>query len=161
MIREPGREHGEKTGDRLRAELVDSAAAGARDEVVRTDTKAGNLLALASAAFAGLVTFANAKVPPAAATALWVSAALDAAAVAMLLVVIRPQLRGTPRGGMLPSHQMLLTASPADLHRHRAGELRIFSELAVTKHRHIRLAVDLLLIALAALIIAALIIVTH
>jgi hypothetical protein len=140
---------------------ITSAVDEARHEIERTDGKAGTLLTLATGALAGLLTFARAgHVPLAAVAMLWLATALTTAALAVLLAVVRPCLAGGRRGGMLADHEQLLTMTyPAGTDWHVA-RLRMFSALAVAKHRKIRSAVDLLFAALAALTVAAVLIAT-
>jgi hypothetical protein len=137
---------------------VGVAVAEAREELARTDTKAGTLLTLATGALAGLLTFAHAgHVPVPAAVALWLATSLTVAALGLLLAVVRPRLGPWCRSGMLPDHQQLLSGgNPAGLHEWQASRLRALSALAVAKHRRVRHAVDLLLAALAVLAVAAL-----
>jgi hypothetical protein len=138
------------------AGALGAAVAEARDEVARTDQKAGTLLQVATWALAGLLALAHARIPVAAAIALWAAAALVTAAMAVLLAVVRPWLGRTPRDGIFPSTEQLLTAAHVThLHEWQAGRLRMFTRLAVAKHRKVRLGVDLLLAALAVLLLAA------
>lgn len=147
-----------RTPDAALAAQVGIAVAEAREELSRTDAKAGMLLTLATGALAGLLTFARAgHVPFPAAVALWLATALTVAALGLLLAVVRPRLGRGCRGGVLPDHQQLLSgAAAADLHEWQAGRLRTLSALAVAKHRRVRHAVDLLLVALAVLALAVL-----
>lgn len=142
----------------LTAEPMATAIAEARDEISRTDSKAGTLLTLATGALAGLLTFAHAHVPFAAAVALWGAAALTTAALGVLLTVVRPSLSGVPRTGVFPANESLLNGAVTDLPARQAGRLRTFSALAIRKHRRVRLAVDLLLGGLAALGVAVVLI---
>jgi hypothetical protein len=138
----------------LRAEAIGAAVAEAREEIARTDGKAGMLLTLATGALAGLVTFARAgHVPTPAAVALWASAALTTGALALLLTVVRPRLGASRRGGPFADHERLLAGTGLD--GWQAARLRMLSALAVAKHRRVRRAVDLLFIALAVLAVAA------
>jgi hypothetical protein len=139
--------------------VIGKAVAEARDEISRTDSKAGVLLTLATGALAGTVTFARAgHLPVPAAVALWASSALTGAALALLLSVVRPRLGTTRRGGCFADHERLL--SGARLDGWQGDRLRLFSALAVAKHRRIRRAVDLLFTALAALAVGAVILST-
>jgi hypothetical protein len=137
---------------------IAGAVAEARHEVERSDGKAGTLLTLTTGALAGLLTFAHAgHVRPPAAVLLWLATALTTTALAVLLTVIRPRL-AAPRGemgGMLGDHEQFLACTPDRADEWNVARLRMFSALAVAKHRRIRLAVDLLFAALAALAIAA------
>jgi hypothetical protein len=141
----------------LPAAVLAAAVAEARDEVARTDSKAGTLLTLATGALAGLLTFAHARVPLPAAIALWVAAALTTAALGALLTVVRPRLGASRSGDGLADHVQLAAISSDDgVRAWQAERLRMFSALAVAKHCRVRAAVDLLLVALAVLIVAAL-----
>jgi hypothetical protein len=155
-----GRSHpgADAEGERLRAGLVAAAVTAAAAEVARTDSKVSVLLTLATGSLAGLLTFASSRVPPGAEAALLAAAALAAVAVVVLLTIVRPRLCGARRGGILPTHERLLAASPAELCKTQDAELRFLSGLAVAKFRRVRLAVDLLLAAVAALAAAVVII---
>jgi hypothetical protein len=129
---------------------ITAAVAEARDEISRTDTKAGTLLTVATGALAGLVTFAQAgHLPVAAAVLLWLAASLSAAALVVLLTVVRPRLGAS--SNMFADHEALLNAAACDLPGWQEARLRLLSGLAVTKHRRLRRAVDTLLAGLAVL----------
>lgn len=147
--------------DKLKRELIAAQVAAAKDDVSRAGSTVSTLLTIATFALGGLVTFAHARLPLAAAAALWTSAGLTAAALVTLLLVVRPWLNGTRRGGLLPSHEHLLAAGPAELRDWPRRELEMFSRLAAAKHRKTRLAVDLLFAALAALGTAVIILVVR
>jgi hypothetical protein len=137
-------------------EELAAAVAEARDEVARTDGKAGTLLQVATWALAGLLALVHARVPVAAAVGLWTAAVLVFAAMAVLLAVVRPWLGQTPRNGIFPSSEQLLAGGHVtDPHAWHADRLQIFARLAVAKHRLVRLGVDLLLAAIAVLALAA------
>lgn len=143
--------------DRIKstATAVAAAVAEARDEIARTDAKAGTLLTLSTGALAGLLSFVRVgHVPLPAAIALWLASALTTAALALLLMVVRPRLENS-RDGIFPDHEVLLVGTGVD--GWQAERLRLFSALAVAKHRKVRRAVDLLFIALAMLAAAALV----
>jgi hypothetical protein len=127
----------------------------ARAEVTRTDTKAGTLLTLATGALALMVTLGTRghHLSLGACVAMWCAAALDGAAALALLSVVRPRLS---RGGMLGDHAALLRLDDdAQLDRWQRDRLALMSGLAHTKHRRVRIAVDLLVASLATLAIAA------
>jgi hypothetical protein len=127
----------------------------ARAEVTRTDTKAGTLLTLATGALALMVALGTRdhRLSFGAAVAMWCTAALDGAAALALLSVVRPRLS---RGGMLGDHAALLRLEVgAQIDGWQRDRLDLMSRLAHTKHRRVRLAVDLLVASLAALAIAA------
>jgi hypothetical protein len=137
---------------------VAMAIAEAREEISRTDTKAATLLTLATGALAGVLAFAHTRVPMPAAVALWTAAALVTLALAVLLMVVRPRLVNVPRNSGFPDHQWLADAGPdVDCRAWRAWQatqLGLLSALAVSKHRRLRLAVDLLSAALLTLAVA-------
>lgn len=133
------------------AQAVDEA----RSEITRTDGKAGTLLTLATGALALMVALGTQghRVSAAAAVTMWITAALDGAAGAVLLTAIKPRL---PRGGMFRDHAVLLDIhEAAELEEWQRDRLRLMSGLAHAKHRRIRLAVNLLLVSLATLAVAA------
>lgn len=117
----------------------------------RADAKASTLLSLAGAGLALLVSLAGLHHGGVIGQiALDVAGGATAAAVALLLSVIRPRLgpHGFPAHATIPASGDLLdhlhvTATPTE----RAAELRFLSRLAVTKYRRIRYATDLLTVA--------------
>lgn len=138
-----------------RNEVRAKAAEEARDEGRNADTKAGILLALATAGLAGLVAAATGAphITPAASISMWLTAAVDGSAVAVLLAAIRSRV---PRkADTFADHRQLLDEADIDLDAWHRGRLELFSRLAVRKHRLIKRAVDLLRIALACFALAA------
>lgn len=137
-----------------RSEMISQAVTESREEISRTDAKAGVLLTLSTGALAGTVTFARAgHVSAPASAALWLSAGLTALALALLLSVVRPRLGKSRRGGCFADHERLLSGDRLD--GWQADRLRLFSALAVRKHRRLQHAVNLLFVALAALAVGA------
>ncbi|GII65640.1 hypothetical protein Skr01_57250 [Sphaerisporangium krabiense] len=142
-------------------------SANARAELVRIDGKASGLLSWAGGAFAviaGLtITASTATDLPAPATAaLITSAGLLACAIGVLLAAVRPRVPRTGGTGFIlyaratTAHEVLreLMTFRGDRVTIAAEEVHILSRLAVTKYRRLRLAVDVLLVALAALVAA-------
>ncbi|GGK94325.1 hypothetical protein Ppa06_64730 [Planomonospora parontospora subsp. parontospora] len=133
-------------------------ADAARVELGRVDVKATALMSMAGTMFAILSAAVTVKTPPAAAlAAVVVGAALLAAAIVTLLLVIRPALprraadgTGFVRHAATGTDQLVaaLTADPVD---RLATEVIRLSGLARTKYARLRIAVDLLLAALAVL----------
>lgn len=146
-------------GAQLRGELIAGAVCGAREELARTDAKASTLLTVATGALAGLVTFAHAHIPVPASIALWAGAVLTGAALAVLLLAVRPRLNGARPGDVLPTHGRLLEATAAQLRTWQDEELRVMSRIAVVKYRRVRVAGDLLLAAVGVLAAAVVLII--
>ncbi|MCL2581019.1 MAG: hypothetical protein FWE35_01015 [Streptosporangiales bacterium] len=135
-----------------RSEAIAAAVGEARDEIARTDGKAGVLLTLSTGALAGLYTLSRAVHALPAEIALWAASALAAAALALLLTVVRPRLGRSRRGGPFGDHERLLNG---ELDGWQESRLELLSCLAVAKHRKVQRAVDLLRLALAGLAAAA------
>ena len=127
-------------------------------EMGRTDSKASTLLALTGAALALLVGGLTGRpLPVSAAIAGWAAVAVVAAAVVVLALALRPSLRGTPPGSLLAwacgpdtvrAELADLVADPNLVIDRQAAQVSVLAGLAVTKFRRLRLAVDLLLVAL-------------
>lgn len=136
---------------------LDAACTAVTNEISRTDSKASLLLAFNGAVLAGLASVADRDLPTAtkAAGALAILA-LGAAAV-LLLLVVRPRLRGDDRASFpywaRLSDAEILASMDSD---HRAARIRVLSVLAVRKFTYLRRAVDLILVALLALLAAGL-----
>lgn len=144
--------------DRLKAAEVD-----VRDELCRTDTKATGLLGLFGATLAGVLALITSQ-PGTAATILLHLAALPiAAAIVLLLAVLRPGLlhlatHGFPRWACFRDDPAALLAdltAPGVLTA-RAEVLAALSAAVVAKYWRIRTAVHLLLAGLALLALAVL-----
>ncbi|WP_326598083.1 Pycsar system effector family protein [Streptomyces sp. NBC_01803] len=138
---------------------LSEALAEVQSQIARTDTKASVLLAAIGATLAVVGTVGSAvTLPVAGAIAAGSGAALLVAAAAVLLAVIRPQLR-TNAPGTLP-HWALLT--PEEFRTEvacdrRAEAVPALARIAVNKYQRLQRAVDLtraagILLALAALI---------
>ncbi|MFF4534098.1 Pycsar system effector family protein [Streptomyces sp. NPDC001407] len=135
---------------------LDTACASVASEIGRTDGKASLLLAFNGAVLAGLGSVADKDLPPTTKVfGTFAILALGAAAV-LLLLVVRPRLRGADRASF-PYWARLdedeIRACMDD--DTRAARIRVLSTLAVSKYRHLRRSVDLMLAALALLALAA------
>ncbi|MFF0386864.1 Pycsar system effector family protein [Streptomyces sp. NPDC004286] len=136
-----------------------AASAAAESAINRTDSKASLLLAFDGAVLAGLVSAADRRLPLAAQLAGGTAVLALATAAVLLLLVVRPNLggrgrvvrEGFPRWAQLTEHE-LLAAMGED---HRLTLVRSLSALAVTKFRRLTRAVDVILTALALLLVAA------
>ncbi|MZE76761.1 Pycsar system effector family protein [Streptomyces xinghaiensis] len=134
---------------------MDAACAAVTNEISRTDGKSSLLLAFNGAVLAGLASVADQDLPLA--TRVFGTAAvmtLGAAAV-LLLLVVRPRLRGDDRASF-PYWAQLDEDAIRDCMQGdaRAARIRVLSTLAVRKFIHLRRAVDLSLTALALLALA-------
>lgn len=145
-----GRRRG-RAAERAREEEHRQAIAGeircSRDEIARSDVKAGTLQQYALWMLAGLYTLARVSHGLAAEIPLWAGGVLAAAALTVLLRVTRPRLKSC-RGGIFADHRPLLDGSGPDIGQWNAARLRMFDRIAVGKHRQVQIAVDLLLAAL-------------
>lgn len=126
-----------------------------RNELTRVDSKASMLMAITGAAATlGVTTLARADLP-AEATAVGVaSVCVAGVATALLAVAVRPCLAGghaLMHYAVSTPHQLLAEAADPALTtaEQEARYLVWLSRLALRKYRRIRLAVDLLLTALA------------
>lgn len=147
--------HGPDVLDVLRAE-----ADAARAELARIDSKAAALTGWAGTGFAVISAAATITTLPTAATAALVAGAgLLAAAVAVLLTVIRPSIprrggTGFVRIAALRDGEQLQELVSVDLaaqRRQAAAHVVRLSQIALAKYRRLRVAVDLLLTALVVL----------
>ncbi|MEV4183417.1 Pycsar system effector family protein [Streptosporangium canum] len=148
--------------ERQRVTDLQTESTAVRAELTRVDGKAGLLLSWAGGAFAvvaGLTAAATstARLPGLALVGLWGVAGLLATAVTVLLVAVRPRIPRTGGTGFIAharaasAHDLLcrLDSRPETA----AADVWLLSRLAVAKYRRIRLAVDLLIGALALLAI--------
>ncbi|WP_157255042.1 Pycsar system effector family protein [Nonomuraea typhae] len=139
--------------------IVKGEADAARAELARVDAKAAALMGWSGTAFAILAAAAGLVTLPSIWTTATVvlGAALLAAAVAVLLCVVRPALAPKKgRYGFLAhaatgDPQQLLAALLTDPTARLADEALRLATLTAAKYRRLRLAVDLLLVALAVL----------
>ncbi|MFF7975847.1 Pycsar system effector family protein [Streptomyces sp. NPDC007905] len=135
---------------------LDTACASVVNEIGRTDGKSSLLLAFNGAVLAGLASIADKDLPPMTKVfgALAVLA-LGAAAV-LLLLVVRPRLRGDDKASFpywaRLNEDEIRACMDGDS---RAARIRVLSTLAVRKFTHLRRAVDLSLAALVLLALAA------
>lgn len=135
---------------------LDTACSAVVNEIGRTDGKSSLLLAFNGAVLAGLASVADKDLPLVTKVfgALAVLA-LGTAAV-LLLLVIRPRLRGNDRASFPHWARLdedeIRACMDGDT---RAARIRVLSVLAVRKFTHLRRAVDLSLAALALLALAA------
>ncbi|MEU4878314.1 Pycsar system effector family protein [Streptomyces sp. NPDC021608] len=135
---------------------LDSALSALQSEVSRTDSKASLLLAFQGAALAGLASLAPRDMPPAA-KAFGVLAVLALGmAVVLLLLVVRPRLRGDDRGSFpywaRLTEPQIRECMGTDT---RTARIRVLSQIVLTKFLRLRRAVDCTLAALALLALAA------
>ncbi|MEU5445783.1 Pycsar system effector family protein [Streptomyces griseofuscus] len=136
---------------------LDAASAVVAGEIGRTDGKASLLLAFNGAVLAGLASLADRHLP--AVTKVFGGLAVLALGVAavLLLLVVRPRLRGDDRASF--PHWARLEAAEIRacmVQDTRAARVRTLSVLALAKYRQLRHAVDCTLAALAVLAVAAL-----
>ncbi|MEU6102776.1 Pycsar system effector family protein [Streptomyces flaveolus] len=135
---------------------LDAACTAVTAEISRTDGKASLLLAFNGAALAGLASVAGHDLPAATqAVGALAVLALGAAAV-LLLLVVRPRLRGEDRASFPYwaglNDAAILASMDGD---HRAARIRVLSAIALAKFTRLRRAVDCTLTALALLALAA------
>ncbi|MCP8706277.1 Pycsar system effector family protein [Streptomyces lusitanus] len=135
---------------------LNTACASVASEIGRTDGKASLLLAFNGAVLAGLASVADKDLPPA--TKVFGSLAVLAlgAAAVLLLLVVRPRLRGDDKASFpywaRLDEDEIRACMDGDT---RAARIRVLSVLAVAKFTQLRRAVDLSLAALALLALAA------
>ncbi|MFG2351943.1 Pycsar system effector family protein [Streptomyces phaeochromogenes] len=135
---------------------LDTACAAVGSEIARTDGKSSLLLAFTGAVLAGLTSLANNQLPDV--TRVFGAAgvlALAAAAV-LLLLVVRPRLGGDDRASFLYWARLdedgIRACMDGDT---RVARIQVLSVIALRKFTHLRRAVDLILTALALLLVAA------
>jgi hypothetical protein len=135
---------------------MEAAYASVTHEISRTDGKSSLLLAFNGAVLAGLASVADKDLPLP--TKVFGAAAVLAlgAATVLLLLVVRPRLSGADRASF-PYWAQLDEDEIRDCMQGdpRAARIRVLSVLAVRKFRYLRRAVDLSLVALALLALAA------
>ncbi|MGV9596092.1 Pycsar system effector family protein [Streptosporangium sandarakinum] len=153
------------SGPTAAREVLERESAAVRAELARVDAKSGLLLSWAGGAFAivaALGVTGAGRLPGPAAVGLWSSAALLAAAAAVLLTAVRPRI---PRDGGMGFVVHATAGNDAELLyrldlsetgrlQEAAHEVWLLSRLTVAKYRTIRVAVDLLLLALVVLAVA-------
>ncbi|SCL14055.1 Pycsar system effector family protein [Micromonospora inyonensis] len=125
-----------------------------RAELVRVDSKASMLMAVAGAALTvGVAVLARTDLPRMALASGMVTVALVGAAVALLAYAVRPSLGGSHGlvryANALPGDLMTeATAPPLIASAEQARYLVWLSAATLTKYRRVRTAVDLLLAGL-------------
>ncbi|MFI9311358.1 Pycsar system effector family protein [Streptomyces triculaminicus] len=135
---------------------LDAACAAVVHEISRTDSKGSLLLAFNGAVLAGLAAVSDKDLPPATKVFGALAIITLGAAAALLLLVVRPRLRGDdqasfPYWARLGEHEIRARMEEDT----RAATIRALSMLAVQKFTQLRHAVDLSLAALALLSLAA------
>lgn len=135
---------------------LDTGVASVTAEIGRTDGKASLLLAFNGAVLAGLASAADKDLPPATQTSGSLAALALGASAVLLLLVVRPRLRGDDRASF-PYWARLdadeIRACMAD--DTRAARIHVLSRLAVRKYTQLRRAVGLSIAPLALLALAA------
>ncbi|MFI1293352.1 Pycsar system effector family protein [Streptomyces sp. NPDC020792] len=135
---------------------LDTACASVASEIGRTDGKASLLLAFNGAALAGLASVADMDLPPATKACGTLAVLALGGAAMLLLLVVRPRLRGDDRASFpywaRLDEDEIRACMGGDT---RAARIRVLSALAMRKFTHLRRAVDLTLAALALLALAA------
>ncbi|MGW5051230.1 Pycsar system effector family protein [Actinokineospora sp. NPDC004072] len=141
------------------AELMQEEIDRADGAMVRTDTKAGLLLAVFSTITAGLTLLMKAPLHPVVIIALAIAAALFGTAVLLLLWTIRPHLAGSPLllyGGMTAKQvKQHLAERARDQETWRGERLTTVARLATRKFRLVRRATTLIALALVVMVAAA------
>jgi hypothetical protein len=144
----------------LPARLV-AAHEHVREELKRADNKATTLLSLVGAALAGIVALTGRPVDPAAAIALWTSAAPILASVVLLIVAIHPRLTRHPVPGTwlhaatsAPAAVLDACQSDPDPAGSLARDLCVLGRVTRGKYRNIQAAVMLLVVGLVVLALA-------
>ncbi|MEV7006867.1 Pycsar system effector family protein [Streptosporangium sp. NPDC051022] len=140
-----------------------SEIANVRAELGRADGKAATLAGLVGTAVSvavGLAAVGAGRLAAPVQAATWITIVLLAAALVMLLLAIRPALARPGAGVGWAAHAdssptVLATTKAVDHARAQYAELVHLSQLTSTKYRLIRRAVDLLLVALAVAMVAA------
>ncbi|MFJ9482664.1 Pycsar system effector family protein [Streptomyces mirabilis] len=143
--------------DRNLDKTLDASLATVAGEIARTDGKASLLLAFNGAALAGLASVVDRRLPIV--TQACGAAAVLALAMAavLLLLVVRPRLRGDDCASFPYWARLDDSAIRACMQGDtRAARIRVLSRIAVSKFRQLRRAVDLSLAALVLLLLAAL-----
>lgn len=142
-----------------RAVLVDRLAT-VHAHQNRVDTKAGLLLAIAGTALTGgTVVLVTGRLPGPAVAPAVAAVLLVGAATVLLLSAVRPTLAGNH--GMVrwartaPAEMQAEAVLHAGCTQDLAGDVVAMSQLAIRKYRRVRIAVDLLVVALVAAGLAA------
>ncbi|SEF19009.1 Pycsar system effector family protein [Streptomyces sp. Ag109_O5-10] len=138
-------------------QALDDAVRDTDAKISRTDSKASLLLAFVGAVLAGLGSLVDDHLPVLTAMAGGLAVLALALAAVLLLLVVRPRLSGADRASFpywarLLDDQLILTSMTGDT---RAARIRVMSRIAVRKFVVLRRAVDLILLALFLLALAA------
>jgi hypothetical protein len=142
----------------IAASAVREALSEVRTELPRADAKAAGLANIAGLALpVELVLLTRAHLSTVAVLAGVVTVAATAAAVALLLLAIRPRLDGDH--GLVRWSRAALNIPPD--HQDQGATLVWYSQAAYRKYRRIRTAVDLLLLAIAAALATGLTVAIH
>jgi hypothetical protein len=135
---------------------LDAACAAVGSEIARTDGKSSLLLAFTGAVLAGLTSLANNQLPGVTRVFGTAGALALAVAAVLLLLVVRPRLGGDDRASFPYWAHLdedgIRTCMDGDT---RAARIQVLSVIALRKFTHLRRAVDLILTALALLLVAA------
>ncbi|MEU9983753.1 Pycsar system effector family protein [Streptomyces sp. NPDC050856] len=135
---------------------LDTGCATVAGEIARTDSKSSLLLAFNGAVLAGLASAADKDLPLLTKVFGATAVLALAAAAGLLLLVVRPRLRGDDNASFPYWARLDEDEIRACMHGDtRAARIRVLSVLAVRKYQLLRRAVDLSLAALALLLLAA------
>ena len=135
---------------------LDAACAAVSIEIARTDGKSSLLLAFTGAVLAGLTSLADGQLPGVTQAFGAAGVLALAAASVLLLLVVRPRLGGNDRASFPYWARLTEAEIRACMHGDsRAASIRVLSAIALRKFTHLRRAVDLILTALALLLLAA------
>jgi hypothetical protein len=131
---------------------LDAACVSVVNEIGRTDGKASLLLAFDGAVLAGLASATGRQLPPTAKVFGTLAVLALGTAAVLLLLVVRPRLRGDDQASFpfwaRLDEDAIRACMDGDT---RAARIRVMSALAVRKFNLLRRAVDLTLTALALL----------
>lgn len=126
-----------------------------RGELARLDGKCSTLAGLAGAALAFVVTRATAHTPGLAKVCLaGAGGALAASTVVLLAAILRPRLgrTGFNRYAERTPEEICKLLNDSDDDTDRARDLEILSHIARSKNRRLRMAVDLIVVAVVLLL---------
>ncbi|MEV7012007.1 NUDIX domain-containing protein [Streptosporangium sp. NPDC051022] len=160
-VGEQVRAHLTRLDERGAADLI-AATEAARAEIARTDTKSGILLAFTGTAFsvlAALVALASGLAVPAR-VGLALAVVLLAVSSAVVLTVVRPALSRRGQGTGVLAHaeadspEELLETLADDPETRQAADVICLAQIARSKHGRLRCAVDLILAALAVVVVS-------
>ncbi|MFJ4276104.1 Pycsar system effector family protein [Streptomyces coelicoflavus] len=145
------------TPDSIADKNLDAACAAVTAEISRTDGKASLLLAFNGAVLAGLASIAGRDLPIVTKAVGGMAVLALGAAAVLLLLVVRPKLRGDDRASFpywarQTDDDTVRASMDSDT---RAARVRVLSGIAVAKFCGLRLAIDCTLTALALLALAA------